>query len=327
MTNTKQLKITKLFRKGVSRVPEDVDDLQEEIEQLEQRLKERQDELFQMQRANLRRKISPIKKRAEPFVRPQKIVLTNAIEGLKNNLELTSMLTGVEVQSYEVGEHCCVLFHMQHDSPHELKHGLRIEMQRGANIVSKSSLPLGFNLSGVMEDYDNIMLPECLGSIRKALVAYYDRLQQFEALKKMLNIDAQLFKILDGSHIEITFAVQSNMEQEEDQINLVLLLDYKVYDIRPKQFAFKDIDLPESAILALKEQCTVFKRKPLRKAFKEAFLSDVGPYKLVQQVGADPEQRQQPRRLKRFRGNNYNYNNDDTFRPDDCSGDSDDGDN
>lgn len=53
----------------------------------------------------------------------------------------------------------------------------------GVNEVSKSSLPLGFNLEAVMQDFDNIMLPECLGAIRKALVAYYNRLEQFEALK------------------------------------------------------------------------------------------------------------------------------------------------
>lgn len=53
----------------------------------------------------------------------------------------------------------------------------------GVNKVSKSSLPLGFKLDAVMQDFDNIMLPECLGAIRKALVAYYSRLEQFEALK------------------------------------------------------------------------------------------------------------------------------------------------
>ena len=49
-------------------------------------------------------------------------------------------------------------------------------------------------------------------------------------------------------------------------------------------YFFLYTDLPEGASEVLKEQCSVFKRKPLHKAFKEAFLNDIGTYKLVRQV-------------------------------------------
>ncbi|XP_075980475.1 uncharacterized protein LOC142979451 [Anticarsia gemmatalis] len=324
MTNTKQLKITKLFRKGATKLPEDCDELQEEIQQLEQRLREKQDELFQLQRNSYRHKPSPPKKKTDHFVRPQKIVLSNAVDSLRTDMELMSVLSGIEVQSYVLEDHCCITYLMQHDSEHQVKHGLRIELKGGLNEVSKSSLPLGFNLNAVMEDYDNIMVPECLGAIRKALVAYYDRLEQFEALKKLLNIEAQLFKILDGSHMQITFVAKSEVDEDIEPFDVVLMLDYRVYDIRPKQFSFKEIDLPEGAAELLREQCALFKRKPLHKAFKEVFISGVGPYKLVEQVGTRPTE-QPRRRNKRFKPK-HNYNNDDTFQPEDCSEHSDEAD-
>lgn len=321
----KQTKITKLFQTKLvaRRSSDDCDELQDEIEKLRENLKEKQNELFQLQRNSYKHKSSPVKKKSEQFVRPQKIVLTNSIDSLKRNLELMSILTGMEVQSYVVGEHCCVVYHMQHDSDNVVKHGLRIEMQAGANVVSKSSLPLGFNINAVMEEYDNIMMPECLGAIRKALVAYYDRLQQFEALKKMLNVEAQLFKLLDASHIEISFSAQSAVEEDE-HLNLVLVLDYRVYDIRPKQYSFKDLDIPAGAVAALKEQCTVFKRKPLQRAFRDAFIDGVGPYQMIHQIGFKPVERKSHRR-KRFKAHPYNHNNDDTFRPEDCSDQSEEG--
>ncbi|KAL0849792.1 hypothetical protein ABMA28_011737 [Loxostege sticticalis] len=232
------------------------------------------------------------------------------------------MLSGTEVQSYVANDHCCIVFHLQHDSEFVVKHGLRIDMKSGVNEVSKSSLPLGFNLNAVMEDFDNVMMPDCLGAIRKALVAYYDRLDQYEALKKLVNIEATLFKIIDGSHIEVSFTAHSDMEPEDEQITVVLMLDYRVYDIRPKTITFKEMDLPEGAAEALKEQCTVFKRKPLRKAFKEAFITGIGPYKLTQQIG--PRPKSPVRRPKRARAPRQQYNNDDTFRPEDCSEHSDD---
>lgn len=55
--------------------------------------------------------------------------------------------------------------------------------------MSTSSLPLGFNLSAVLDRFDNVMLPECLVAVRKALVAYYQRLEQFDYLKVWLNIE------------------------------------------------------------------------------------------------------------------------------------------
>ncbi|XP_028158957.1 uncharacterized protein LOC135085089 [Ostrinia nubilalis] len=325
MTNTKQLKITNIFRRGASaKIPEDCDEVQEEIQQLEQKLKEKQDELFQLQRNRLRNscknKISPPKNKPDPFIRPQKIVLHNSVENLKRNLELISMLSGTEVQSYVANDHCCIVYHMQHDSQFIIKHGLKIDMQSGVNEISKSSLPLGFNLSAVMEGFDNVMMPDCLSAIRKALVAYYDRLEQYEALKKLLNVEATLFKVIDGSHIEVSFTAHSDMEPEDEQIHIVLMLDYRVYDIRPKTITFKEMDLPEGAVEALREQCTIFKKKPLRKAFKEAFITGIGPYKLTQQIGPRPSERPQRRRP---RPHNKHYHNDDTFHPEDCSDQSD----
>ncbi|XP_059049254.1 uncharacterized protein LOC131844390 [Achroia grisella] len=324
-TIKKQQKITKIFRKGLS-VPKQADDCEEdreEVSKLEQKLKEKQDELFQLQRNSYRCKaLSPTESKSEPFVRPQKIILTNSVTSLKRDLELMSMLSSMEVQSYAAKDHCSIVYHMQHDAENEIKHGLRIETNSGKNEVSKFSLPLGFNYDGVMEDFDNIMMPDCLGAIRKALVAYYDRLEQYDALKRLLTVEAELFKKLDGSHIEITFLVKSD-EEEDEQISVVLMLDYRVYDIRPKTFNIREIDLPDGAADALKEQCMVFKRKPLRKAFKEAFLDGVGQYKLVRQVCTAPEG---PRHAHKRRPQTH-YNNDDTFRPEECSDHSDDDDN
>ncbi|CAH0722958.1 unnamed protein product, partial [Brenthis ino] len=317
--NKKQLKITKIFRKGaVAKLPDDNDVLHEELQQLEEKLKEKQNELFQIQRNSYRKKVFPQKRKEESFIRPQKIILTNSVESLHRDLELMSMLTGVEVQSYVANEHCCVLYHMQHKSENVVKHGLRIDMNAGGNIISKSSLPVGFNLNAIMEDFDNVMMPECLGAIRRGLVAYYNRIEQFEALKKLLNIEAEMFKILDGSHIEISFFAQDATEEEEHQFNVTLILEYRLYDIRPKTYSFKEIDLPDGASEILREQCIVFKRKPLHMAFKEAFLNDVGTYRLVQQLGPRRSE-DQVRKPKRFRPNKHNYNNDDTFQPEDCS--------
>ncbi|XP_013197232.2 uncharacterized protein LOC106140213 [Amyelois transitella] len=323
MANTKkQQKISKLFRRGINTKPvEEYDEINDELKQLEQQLKEKQDELFQLQRNSYRRKASPVKKQSEPFISPKKIVLNNSVESTKRQLELMAMLTGVEVQSYAADDHCCIVYHMQHDAKHQIKHGLRIETKSGKNEVSKSSLPLGFNFNSVMEDFENIMMPECLGAIRKALQAYYSRLEQFESLKKLVNMEAQLFKLQDGSHIEISFLARNEADEEDEPISIVLMLDYRVYDIRPKSFSFKELDLSEEETVSLNEQCAVFKKKPLHKAFKEAFIDGIGHYKLINQIGARPSQR--PRARKRFRPNNQHYNNDDTFRPEDCSDQSD----
>lgn len=42
-----------------------------------------------------------------------------------------SMLTGMEVKSYVAEDHCCIVYHMQHNSGLIDKHGLRIDMNSG----------------------------------------------------------------------------------------------------------------------------------------------------------------------------------------------------
>ncbi|CAK1600276.1 unnamed protein product [Parnassius mnemosyne] len=315
-----------MFRKVDKKLPDDSEnqELQEEIKQLEEKLKEKHNEWFQIQRNRYRslphRKPNTSKNKPETFVRPQKIILQNSIENVRRNLELMLMVSGMEVQSYAAGDHCCIVYHMQHDAENEVKHGLRIDMKAGKNEVTKCSFPLGFNLKAVIEEFDNVMMPACLGSIRKALVAYYDRLGQFEALQKLLNVEAQLFKKLDTSHVKISFFAETDVEGEDEPvvINIVLTLDYRVYDIRPKTYCFNENDLPEDAPAALRNQCAVFRKKSLQKAFKEAFMDGIGPYRLMQQLKTEPQPKPQ-RRPKRFRPNKHNYNNDDTFLPEECS--------
>ncbi|CAG5027005.1 unnamed protein product [Parnassius apollo] len=319
MTNTKQVKITKLFRKG-AKLPEDCEELQEEIRNLEQKLREKHNEFFQIQRNKYRVKHTISKNKPGTFIRPQKIILQNSIENVKRNLELMSMVTGMEVQSYAAGDHCSIVYHLQHDTEYQVKHGLRIDMKAGKNEVTECSFPLGFNFKAVIEEFDNVMMPACLSSIRKALVAYYDRFGQFEALQKLLQLEAQLFKKLDTSHVEITFYAETDMEGEDEPVvlHIVLKLEYRVYDIRPKTCCFNEDDLPEDAPEALRNQCEVFKKKPLQKAFKEAFIDGIGPYRLMQKLKTKLQPKPQ-RRPKLFRPNKHNYNNDDTFLPEDCS--------
>ncbi|RVE52064.1 hypothetical protein evm_003342 [Chilo suppressalis] len=321
MTNTKQLKITKLFRKGGGHQHEDCDEIEAEIQQLEQKLEDAHNEWLQLQRHSYKRKWSPAKSKIETYDTPQQIICNNSVEHLKRKIELLYMLTGMQVQSYIPNDHCCIIYHLQHDTEQILKHGLRIDMQPGSNEITKSSLPFGFNLGAVLEDFDSIMMPDCHNAIRKALVAYYCRLEQYESLKKLLITEAQLFKTVDGSHIQISFMAQSDMEEDDENINVVLMLDYRVYDIRPKTFSFKEIDLPEGAAELLREQCSVFKKKPLHKAFKQAFIDGDGQYKLSQQVR---QRRQEPQRRRRHKRPNPHYNNDDTFHPEECSDASDD---
>ncbi|XP_023954791.1 uncharacterized protein LOC112058299 [Bicyclus anynana] len=319
----RQLKITKLFRKGANtRQTEDYEELQQ-VQKLEEKLREKQNELFQIQRNNCRRKTAPPKPKSKDseFVKPQKIILTTSVEILKKNVELMSMLTGVEVQSYVADDHCCVVFHMHHKSDTFVKHGLRIDMHSDGNEISKSTMPVGFNLIAVIGEFDKITRPRCLGAIRRALVAYYDRLHQYDALKDFLNVEANMFKKLDGSYIEISFSVQSR-DEEDEQIQATLMLDYRVYDVRPKTFCFMENENLQDVMEILMQQCLAFKKKPLKKAFKEAFMDDIGQYRLVQHVGVRREEEQQ-RRPKRFRPNKNDYNNDDTFLPEDCSDQSD----
>lgn len=55
-----------------------------------------------------------------------------------------------------------------------------------------------------------------------------------------MNVEAELFKLLDASHIEISFDIQNNMEDVEDHIHVTVNLDYRVYDIRPKNYSFNE---------------------------------------------------------------------------------------
>ncbi|XP_013163347.1 PREDICTED: uncharacterized protein LOC106114622 isoform X1 [Papilio xuthus] len=328
MTNTKQIKITKLFRKGATKASDDCQELQEEIQELEKQLGQKHYELFQIQRNKYRSKsakVNTLPKKPEVFVRPQIIMLQNSIDTMKKNLELTSMVSGMEVQSYVSGELCCIVYHLQHDSQHQIKHCLEIDMTSGKNEIKRSSFPLGFNFKAIIDEFDNVMKPACLGSIRKALVAYYDRLTQFDALKKLLNIEAKLFKKLDSSYIEISFFAEANVDNECVMIPIVLILDYDINDIRPKTYRFNDSDLSEDISSVLHTQCTVFRKKELHKAFRDAFMDGIGPYKLLKQLTVDEPNYQQQRR-KRFRPNKHNPHNDDTFLPEECSdqGDNDD---
>ncbi|CAH2069038.1 unnamed protein product, partial [Iphiclides podalirius] len=316
----------KLLGRKLPKDSQELLELQEDIQQLEEKLREKHNELFKIKRNKYRSKPTVTKSKPEAFVRPQKIMLQNSIHSIQKNLELMSMLSGMEVQSYAAGDHCCIMYHLQHDAEYEVKHCLRIEMKGGKNEVTKCSFPLGFNFKAVTEEFDNIMMPACLSSIKKALIAYYDRFKQFEELQKLLNVEAQLFKKLDTSHIEISFFAETDMEGEDEPVvlHIVLMLDYRVYDVRPKTYCFNEDDLPEDAPKALRSQCAEFRKKPLQKAFKEAFMDGVGRYRLMQQLKTrvrEDEIRPEPKQRthKRFRPNKQNYNNDDTFLPEECS--------
>ena len=60
-------------------------------------------------------------------------------------------------------------------------------------------------------------------------------------LQKLLNIEAEIFKVLDGSHIQVSFFAQDTTEEEDDQFNVTLIMDYRIYDIRPKTYYFREI--------------------------------------------------------------------------------------
>ncbi|GBP66290.1 hypothetical protein EVAR_41085_1 [Eumeta japonica] len=264
---------------------EDCDDVMAEIQQLELNLKQSQIRLIQMQRNALKRKMNPPKKKDKEFMRPQKIMVTSSIEHLKKKLDLYTMLTGMEVKSYIKNEHCCVVYHMQHSASHTVQHGLTINLENDDNSVSKYSLPIGFNYNAVMEDYDTVMTPECLRAVRKALVAYYDRLNQVNDLQKLLSSRISIFKIMDGSHLEISFTLHSMQNHDED-VDVVLILDYRVYDIRPKNYSFGENDMAQETINALKEQSISFKRESLSDAFRKSFLEGQGPYMFLDEPDA-----------------------------------------
>ncbi|KAJ0181437.1 hypothetical protein K1T71_003522 [Dendrolimus kikuchii] len=318
----KQISIKKAFKRAQVLQSDDSDHLREEIQLLEQQLKEKQNEWFELQKESYRRKIPKAKKKYAseinlPLAQTEIILTKNKVQKLKDAIFIISMLSGMEVQSFKENDHCSVVFHMQHTSENMLKHGLKIDLRNGKEQISESSLPLGFNLFTAMEDYNSVMTPECLGAIRNALITYYDRLNQFEQLKKSLFMDALLFKTLDTSHIEITFKVYNERDPDEGTTRVVLVMEYRVHDTRPKQCNIKHTDGPEHTEEILLQQCVVFKKKPLLKAFNEAFITGVGPYKLVgEEIPKSPKRR--PRHRARHHGA-AGYNNDDTFRPEECS--------
>ncbi|XP_045514182.1 uncharacterized protein LOC123707923 [Pieris brassicae] len=314
MGKQRQLKIPNLIRKQGVSVSDDCTEIQQRIKTLNEKLCGLQTQLFQIKRNSYKQTILPSKSLAANvvFSRPKNIVLTNSVGVMNRKLELLTVLTGLEVQSYSKNDHCCIVFHMQHDSYNVVKHGLRIEMKSGGNEVTDSSLPVGFNLNEIIDDYDSILKPEYLLSVHKALIAYYDRLQQYESLERLLSINGTLFKALDGSHIEVTFYMHS--DDDNLDVKVILILDYRVHDIRPKTYVIKT-DLPEEILETLQHHCLLFKKKPLKNAFRLIFMDD-GPWQLVNQMGIHKEHT--AIRPKRFRPNR-NPNNDDTFRPEECS--------
>ncbi|XP_073951953.1 uncharacterized protein [Choristoneura fumiferana] len=328
--NKKQLKITKLFRKGNKRpriIKENTEnneniELQQEIEALEQKLREKQDYLFQVQRESLRQQQTAPRARSENadnVVNVKSFILKNRIDSWQKTLELTAMLTGLEVESYG-RDHCTVLFHMQLEHDIEVKHGVTISKVDGEHKITNCSLPLGFKLQEMLEGCNNEVSLKTFDVIRKALTAFYARLEQYEDLKIFLSMDGTLFKIMDGTQIEITFMVKNELEEEtEPTESITFVLYYTMYDIRPRDYAFKGLaDKPQEA---LREQFLLFKKFPLAKAFKMAFIDGTGCYKLVRHL--DRELDENPRRNnKRHKPNRGN--NDDTFYVEDCSESSDD---
>ncbi|CAK1548735.1 unnamed protein product [Leptosia nina] len=300
-----------LFKKPKT-IPADCEEIHNRIRAHEEQLEALQKELFQRQRISLKRKRAPLKqKQKHVFVKPRKIELNNSVQTLKRKIEGLTMLTGIEVQSFKKGDHCCIVYNMQQNSENQIKHGLRIEMKTGGNEVTESALPVGFNWNAVVDDYENMLKPEYLLAVQSALLAYYDRLEQFKELQNLLTVDGILFRNLDGSHIEATFSLQ-NAEDDCVEIRVTLVLDYRVQDIRPKKFLF--IDLSEG-LESLQQQCVMLKKKPLHKAFKSTFINNTGLWKLVQQLKTT---KTTPVRSKRVHPNR-NPNNDDTFHPDECS--------
>lgn len=58
-------------------------------------------------------------------------MLTSSVDSLKREIDLMSILSGVEVQSYVADEQCTIVYHMQHPADNEIKHGLVISMKNG----------------------------------------------------------------------------------------------------------------------------------------------------------------------------------------------------
>ncbi|XP_050684733.1 uncharacterized protein LOC126979455 [Leptidea sinapis] len=318
MSKRKQIKITKAFKKATTAIkpqePEEIDELQQEIEKLKEEVKLKKGLLFQYQRQANKSNAAALNL-VEKYVRPKKIITTNSVASLENELELHCMLNGVEVQSFVKDDHCCVVYHIQHNMRHhQYKHGLRIDMSPSGKEITKMSLPEGFKLQAVLKDYDNIMHPDCLGAIRKALVAYYDRLEQYEGLKKQIELDANLFKTKDTTDVEITFAIRSHMDEPDKQIRVTLNLAYGIYDILPNNYSFIGAvsDVGEDVLETLESQCLLLNKKRLDVAFHNTFIDGVGPYNMIQQMPLE----QAP---LNHRPKKHNNSNDNTFLPEACS--------
>ncbi|XP_047986023.1 uncharacterized protein LOC125226162 [Leguminivora glycinivorella] len=316
----KQLKITKLFRKGYKRPRifkenDENSELQQEVAELERKLREKQDYLFQIQRASYRHSVVVPKKIEDNDVAITKsIIVQKRIDGWQKTLDLTAMLTGMEVESYG-RDHCTVIFHMQLDREVDVKHGVTISKVDGEHKITGCSLPLGFNLKAMLDGCNNEVSLKTFDVIRKALTAYYARLEQYEDLKVFLSVDASLFKLMDGTQMEITFVVRNELEEDSETTeSITFILHYTMYDIRPRDYSFKGLsDKPQET---LREQFMLFKKYHLTKAFKLAFIDGEGSYKLVRHLDNPLNE---PRRKRPLPKANANPAHDDTFHVEDCS--------
>lgn len=319
--NKKQLKITKLFRKGnkrprILKEKDENSELQQEVAELECKLREKQDYLFQIQRASYRHPVVVPKRTEDNDVANTKsIIVKNRIDEWQKTLDLAAMLTGMEVESYG-REHCSVIFHMQLDREVDIKHGVTISRVDGEHKITGCSLPLGFNLESMLDGCNDEVSFKTFDVIRKALTAYYARLEQYEDLKEFLSIDASLFKLMDGTQMEITFVVRDELEQDSEATeSITFILHYTMYDIRPRDYSFKGFsDKPQET---LQEQFLLFKKYPLTKAFKMAFIDGEGSYKLVRHH--DNPLNDSARRKRRRPPARANHANDDTFHVEDFS--------
>ncbi|XP_063361256.1 uncharacterized protein LOC134650239 [Cydia amplana] len=322
--NKKQLKITKLFRKGnkrprILKENNENSELQQEVGELERKLQEKQDYLFQIQRASYRHPVvGPKRTEDNDGANTKSIIVKNCIDGWQKTLDLTAMLTGMEVESYG-RDHCSVIFHMQLDREVDVKHGVTISKVDGEHKITGCSLPLGFNLKSMLDGCNNEVSLKTFDVIRKALTAYYARLEQYEDLKVFLSVNASLFKLMDGTQMEITFGVRNQLDEDSEATeieSITFTLHYTMYDIRPRDYSFKGLsDKPQETLW---EQFLLFKKYPLTKAFKLAFIHGEGSYKLVRHL--DNPLNESRRKRNRPKPNaNGNHANDDTFHVEDCS--------
>ncbi|XP_063532739.1 uncharacterized protein LOC134743263 [Cydia strobilella] len=321
--NKKQLKITKLFRKGnkrprILKENDENSELQQEVAELERKLQEKQNYLFQIQRASYRHPVVVPKRTEDNDVANTKsLIVKHHIDRWQKTLDVTTMLTGMVVESYD-RDHCSVIFHMQLDRDMDVKHGVTISEVDGEQKITGSSLPLGFNLKSMLDGCNNEISFKTFDVIRKALTAYYARLEQYEDLKVYLSVDASLFKLMDGTQMEFTFVVRNELEEDSEATeSITFILNYTMYDIRPRDYSFKGLsDKPQETLW---EQFLLFKKYPLTKAFKLAFIDDEGPYKLVRHVDSPLLESRRNCRKRHRRNANANHANDDTFHVEDCS--------